>query len=175
MTNLYDNPCHECSVNCCSKMGLFLSKEEYFKLFQPYEDRLRVKKKGAIYIVLPQIGGVCPYLSKGVCRIYAQRPIDCQIYPYVLRHFIKKGNKAKITYHTGSDCPQKYKLYQLMSEREVRSLISKLGKQLYGENILISVHCEGGGVSQLLNRIEATLFRRLNRIREIFNPRSERY
>ena len=28
MTELYNNPCYECSINCCIKMGLFLSKED---------------------------------------------------------------------------------------------------------------------------------------------------
>lgn len=164
MSEMSGNPCEGCRVNCCLKMGLFLPNDELSQHFQCYEDKLVIRQSGRFFVVLPKKGHVCPYLVNGGCKVYHERPIDCQVYPYVMSHVIEKRNKVKIVFHTRSDCPQKSKLYQLMPETEAMALIIAFGKKIYGESKTIIAHREGGIFSQFRNRIEAGFFWRLNRM-----------
>jgi len=165
MTDIHENPCKGCTRNCCIPMGLFLSEDEYLNHFQQYSDGLLFRRSQKIIVATPKEGLACPHLEHGGCRIYHERPIDCRVYPYVLIHMIERLRKVKIVFHTRTDCPQKDRLYQIMPESEARALLMALGKKVYGEEKSIIVCREGGIASRVRNRIEAAIFRRLNKLK----------
>jgi len=153
-------------------MGLLLSPDEFNRLFKSHVEDLIVRRSNNVLVLLPKEGHACPHFENGACRIYNERPIDCQVYPYVIRHVIEKRTKVKIVFHTRSDCPQKSILYTLVTEAQARALIVKFGKRLYGANKAIVVHREDSIVSQWLNRFDAAIFRRWHRLRNKFNGTS---
>ena len=172
MGEVHGNPCKGCAVNCCIKMGLLLSTDEFNRHFISHAEDLIVRRSNNIFVLLPKEGHACPHFENGGCGIYHERPIDCQVYPYVIRHVIEKRKKVKIVFHTRSDCPQKSILYALVKEAQARALIVKFGKQLYGANKPIVVHREDSIVSQWLNRFDAAIYRRWNRLRKRVNGTS---
>lgn len=166
MSDVYENPCSGCAVNCCIKMGLMLSPAEFSRHFKRHEKNLVVRRSNNVFVLTPKAGHVCPHFDEAGCRIYLERPLDCQVYPYVIRHVIEKKKNVKIVFHTRSDCPQKHRLYALITEAEARELIVKFGKQLYGAKKSVDVHREDTVAAQLLNRCEAALYRRWNKLRK---------
>jgi hypothetical protein len=143
-----------------------LSEDEFKRLFASHQDELSVRRSQKLVVITSKSGGPCPYWSKDGCRIYGERPIDCRVYPYIPSHVVEKGNRVKIVFHGRSDCPQKEKLFLLMPEAEVKALLTAFGRKLYGEAKTIDVRHERGMVFRVLNRIEAALYRRINRIRQ---------
>jgi Fe-S-cluster containining protein len=143
-----------------------LSEDEFKRLFAGHQDELFIRRSQKLVVITSKSGGPCPYWGKDGCRIYGERPIDCRVFPYFPRHIIDKGNRVKIVFHGRSDCPQKEKLFLLMPEAEVKALLMALGREMYGEAKTIVVRHENGMVSRVMNRIEAALYRRINRIRQ---------
>jgi len=163
MSNIPGNPCVACTTNqhCCTRLsGLILTQKEFDALFKSHAEGLLVRHADKIVIVSTRDGGACPHWSKGGCRIYQDRPIDCRIFPYILTRVIEKRNKVKIIFHTRTDCPQKDILYALMPEAAARALAMEFGKNIFGEKKTIIVERERGLFSQLRIRIETAISRR---------------
>lgn len=163
MNTVSDNPCIACTDNSCCTLkgscGLMLTKKEFEKHFKTYAEDLIIRPSDEFIIISSKEGRVCPYLGDSGCRIYQDRPIDCRLYPYVMRHFFVKGDKVKIVFHSRSGCPQKNSLLLLTPEIEARRLITSFGKEVYGEDKTIIVQRQKGPVSRLQNRIEELIWR----------------
>lgn len=163
MSDTRDNPCNACSLNqaCCRRLsGLMLTRDEYERLFRNFAEGLSVKKSNGVVIVSSRVEGACPHWKYGGCMIYPERPIDCRLYPYAIRHLIEKRRKITIVFHDGAGCPHGDGLYALMTESEIRALIVAFGRKIYGEQVTIVVQREKGAFSRLRHRIEAALNRR---------------
>jgi Fe-S-cluster containining protein len=168
MSGTHDNPCKVCTINqdCCTRLsGLMLTRDEYDRHFRNHRDELVTRPVNGFFIISSGKGGACPHWENSGCRIYHVRPVDCRLYPYVIRHLIKRNQSVKIVFHAGSICLKKNPLYQLMPETEARALVMAFGKKVFGENTAIVVQREKGPFSRLRNRIEAALSRRLNKTR----------
>jgi Fe-S-cluster containining protein len=160
MSNAKDNPCIECSTNqhCCSRLsGLLLGEDEFRQHFKAHESKLEVIWSGKTAAVSVKQGGPCPHWEKDGCRIYAKRPIDCRVFPYVTTQVIERRNKIYITFNNRSDCPMKERLFPLILEAEIRSLLASLGKKTYGESKTVVVRHEDEITSKLLYRIRAAI------------------
>ena len=167
MSDSKENPCIECSTNqhCCSKLsGLFLAQQEFDQHFKKHETKLDVVWSNKFAVVTVKQRGPCPHWGPDGCRIYQERPIDCRVFPYVTMHVIETGNKVKITFHSRSDCPIREKLYRLIPEAEIRSLLTALGKKAYGDTRKIIVRHEDEINARLRNRIRAFISRQWGRI-----------
>ena len=161
MNAVSDNPCMACITNCCTikgLCGLMLTKGEFEAHFMRHAERLLIRLSDEYVIISSKEGQVCPHLEEGGCRIYHDRPIDCRLYPYVMRFVFKKTKRVKIALHSRSDCPQKEVL--LSPEADARALVTEFGKKVYGEDKTIIVQRETGLVSRLQIRIETTINRR---------------
>ena len=166
MSFVKENPCLACSTDqhCCSRVsGLMLSEDEFRKHFASHLQELTVRRSRKVVYVSSKSGGSCPHWGVDGCRIYPERPIDCRVFPYIPTHVIEKGKQVKIVYHGRSDCPQKGRLFLLMPEAEVKALLMAFGRKMYGETRTIVVQHEQGIVSRVCNRIEAAIYRRMNR------------
>jgi Fe-S-cluster containining protein len=160
------NPCRSCTINqgCCTRLsGLMLTQDEYDRHFKSYGDGLVLRKSHGVFIVTPSPEGACPHWGNGGCSIYQDRPIDCRLHPFIIRHMIEKRREVKIVFHNRTECPQKASLCAMMPESEIRALVAAFGKKVYGENIAIIVHREKGPFSRLRHRLEAALRRRLKK------------
>jgi Fe-S-cluster containining protein len=164
MTEITGNPCIACIKStihgCCTikgSCGLMLTKDEYERHFKRYEEDLVIWQSAKFYIISSKEGRICPNLENGGCRIYADRPIDCRLYPYVMRRFIDRGHKVKIGFHTKSDCPDKNTLFQITTQTQAKALIVEFGRKVYGKNTNIIVHWEKGVISRWRNKIEAAI------------------
>jgi Fe-S-cluster containining protein len=167
MSETQDNPCKECTLNhdCCRRFsGLMLTRDEYERHFRNTTEGLVVKKANGFFVVSSRTEGECPYWGNGGCLIYPDRPIDCRLYPYVIRHLIEKKRKVHMVFHDRSACPQRDSVYALMPESEIRALVKAFGRKVYGESKTIIVHREKGVLSRLRYRIEAALSRHWNKI-----------
>jgi hypothetical protein len=136
-----------------------LTNVEYERHFKRHANDLMIWQSNKFYIISSKEGRICPHFENGGCRIYRDRPIDCRLYPYVMRRFIKGRNKVKIVFHTKSDCPDKYVMFQLTPETTARALVTEFGKKVYGEHTAIVVKHEKGFLSRLLCRMETTISR----------------
>jgi len=142
-----------------------LTRDEYERHFRNYRDELITRPVNGFFIVSSGKGGACPHWENGGCRIYLDRPVDCRLYPYAIRHIIRKKQAVKIVFHARSICLQKNPLYQLMPESEARALVTAFGKKVFGQRTPIVVQREKGPLSRLRNRIEAALSRRVIKTR----------
>lgn len=166
MSNSQGNPCRACSTgqHCCSRLnGLMLSAEEFRAHFEAHREELSIRQSNRVIIVSSKEGGACPHWTPDGCRIYLHRPVDCRVFPYITARVIEKQNEVKIVFHSRSDCPLKDQLYPHMPEADIKRLLTRLGKSMYGSSKAIVVQYERGFISRLQNRIEAAISRRLYR------------
>jgi Fe-S-cluster containining protein len=163
MSTASDDPCAVCNTNrgCCTLKGwcgLMLTKDEFEKHFKRHAEKLFIRLTDDYVVISTKEGLVCPHLSDSGCGIYQNRPIDCRLFPYVMRFVSRNAKKVKIAFHTRSDCPKKSTL--LIPEAEARALVMEFGKKVFGEDKTIIVVREKGPLSRLLIRIEKTISRR---------------
>lgn len=169
MSTTRDNPCIGCSTNqhCCSKLsGLVLAEEEFHRLFHHHEAELSIQWSNKVAVVSTKHGGPCPHWRQEGCRVYPDRPIDCRVFPYVTTQVIEKRGEIRITFHSRSDCPKKERLFLLMPEAEIRSLLAAFGKKAYGETGTIVVQHEDEIAARLRNRIRAAITRQWNKLKQ---------
>jgi Fe-S-cluster containining protein len=160
MSAVDDNPCAACTINCCTIKGwcgLMLTKSEFEKHFKSHAEELFIRLSDNHVVISSKEGRVCPHLEDGGCRIYHDRPIDCRLYPYVMRFVSENAKKVKIAFHTRSDCPQKNA--RLLPEADARALIMEFGEKVYGDKAIVVLR-EKGLLSRLRIRIETTIRRR---------------
>ena len=163
MSTAGDDPCAVCATNrgCCTLKGwcgLMLTKDEFEKHFKSHAEKLFIRLNDNHVVISTKEGLACPHLSDSGCRIYQDRPIDCRLFPYVMRFVSRNAKKVKIAFHTRSDCPTKNIL--LIPEAEARALVMEFGKKVNGADKIIIVQREKGLFSRLRFRIETTVNRR---------------
>ncbi len=163
MSTVGDNPCAACITNrgCCTLKGwcgLMLTKDEFELHFKEYSNGLSVRLTNDYVVISTKEGLACPHLTGSGCRIYQDRPIDCRLFPYVMRFVSANAKKVKIAFHTRSDCPQKNTL--LIPEAAARALVREFGEKVFGGDKTIVVVREKGLLSRLRIRIETTINRR---------------
>jgi len=141
-----------------------LTQGEYERLFGNHAAGLSVKRSDGFIIVSSRVGGACPHWGDGGCLIYPDRPIDCRLYPLVMRHLIERKRQVKIVCHDRSPCPHRGSLSALLTESGVRALVTAFGKEIYGDRVAIVVRREKGALSRLRYRVEAALSRRRGRM-----------
>ena len=155
-----ENPCTTCSIDqgCCTSLsGLKLARKEFEEHFSRHREALTVLNYDETYIISANQGHACPHWGEGGCRIYADRPIECRLFPYTVSHIAKGRKKIVMEFHDATDCPQKGRL--LMPEEEARDLILALGRSAFGRNkpIVIVRRRERTGLRRCLNLLDPLL------------------
>jgi Fe-S-cluster containining protein len=132
MPHPMENPCAGCQSNCCCDLRkLKLSPSEYKRIYEPFRDRLKTERKGALYELSMQAGLHCPHLNeKNECTIYDARPVECRIFPYTVNQAYKAGPLVLFTYHGKTPCPRKKELFP--AHAEARRLVRSLAHDTYG-------------------------------------------
>jgi len=166
MNEKHYNPCKSCLINqgCCTRLsGLMLTQDEYQRHFRNNAEGLVVEKSNGFFVVSSGTEDACPHWGNDGCLIYPDRPIDCRLYPYLIRRMIEKKRKVHLVFHDSSVCPHRNALFALMPDSEIRALVKEFGRNVYGENIAIIVYREKGAFSRWRHRIEAALSRSCNK------------
>ncbi len=156
-----DHPCQGCTINCCAGpqwTNVLITKEEYERLFSHHVGKFSLREAGNYYILSGE-GRDCPYLADGgYCRIHDERPIDCRLYPFIMRHIFERRNGVRIVFHSrAGTCPQKDTLLKMVPEAEARALIMSFARQVYGEDKNIIIQREIGIIARLRNRFESVI------------------
>ena len=126
------NGCLNCSMgqHCCSQLdGLLLSPEEYRRHFERFSDRLEVRRTNKCFTVFAH--GACPHWE-GRCTIYADRPMDCRLFPASIWPILKWGRLVTITIHSRPMCPLKSELSP--SDTNARLLVSRWARQVWRDD-----------------------------------------
>lgn len=159
MSDTTYNPCLGCATNqgCCRHLGgLILTEDEYESIFEEHKEKLVVTRFDNFLVISLKDGGTCPYWREYGCSIYQDRPIDCRLHPFMMRHFIHGKRAEKIIFNNLNDCPQRD---TLMTEAEAGALVVQFGKRIYGEDKVVVAQCERGLVTRLRNDVEAVISR----------------
>ena len=140
--NNKDNPCFSCNIEqeCCRKLRfLRLTKSEYMQHFAQHKRIINVQNCSETYLVSSKEGQTCPKWSNK-CTIYANRPVECRIFPYTLGKVQKEKLNVIINYHERTHCPQKKDL--LISDKETKKLILSFAHEAFGNKYTIEVKQE---------------------------------
>ena len=130
-----NNPCRACTINqdCCTRLsGLMLTPDEFESNFKDHAQKLTIVRTKKYYIVSTRNESACPHWKSDGCSIYDVRPIDCQLFPYVISRIYPGKKQIKIEYRKQTHCPQKDILQ--MTEAEARALILAFAQDVYGSN-----------------------------------------
>ena len=142
MSSTNTNLCINCSIGkCCRNLsGLKLSEFEYQKLFAEHSDHIKAEQYAGLYVVSVKKGHPCPYWKDDQCTIYADRPMECRLFPYTLGRVFHRGNRVNITYHSRTKCPDKKLL--LMSKADANVMILSFARSVYGDDVKITLEYE---------------------------------
>ena len=136
----FDNPCARCTtgMGCCRALwGLRLSEAEFQQHFADHRKKLDVSHQGPIRRISVKKRGTCPHLEKG-CTVYAERPIECSLYPHTIGKVWILGKRALITYHTHrSECPSCEELK--LPDAEAADMVAQFAKNTFGDGYRIKV------------------------------------
>ncbi len=137
-----DNPCLTCPDICCAlkgECGLRLAPAEFEAHFANKRQGLRVRQAGKLVIISTKEGLVCPNLGDKGCRIYAERPIDCRLYPYQMLPVYETRKTVKFLLYLTPDCVAGRTFP--FPESEARTLVEAFGRQVYGnKKIVIQIY-----------------------------------
>jgi hypothetical protein len=133
--------------------GLWTSEDELRSVFKGLEDKLLIRRSNNVAFVYLKDDGPCPFWKEG-CRIYANRPLDCRLFPYKMTNIIQIGNRIKITFNNLADCPKRD---VLMTEADAAMLVVEFGKMVYGQDANIVAQNERTVVLRTLNVLESYL------------------
>jgi len=139
-----NNPCFSCPIEqeCCRKLkSLRLTKSEYLKHFAQFQEKITVQDYDETCIVSSREGEPCPNWSGKKCAIYADRPVECRIFPYTIGRINKKYNHVTISYHKRTNCPQKEVL--TMPDKELKKIILRFANNAFGDKLTFKVKREG--------------------------------
>jgi Fe-S-cluster containining protein len=138
-----DNPCFSCLIEqeCCRKLRfLRLTKSEYMQHFAQQQEKIIIQDCDETYLVSSKEGQTCPHFRNDICTIYADRPIECRLFPYTLGSINKENNCVAITYHERTLCPNKENL--LMPDKEARKLILSFAHEAFTDKYTFEVKRE---------------------------------
>ncbi len=127
-----ENVCDACPIeqDCCTHLsGLKLTEPEFQRLFASFREQLRIRRIGPIYAISVKNHGSCPNW-KGRCSVYANRAVECKLFPYTIGHIRIGKKRVRISYHSRTNCPFKSRL--LSSREEAEALISSFAREAFG-------------------------------------------
>jgi hypothetical protein len=156
------NPCLTCPGpdTCCGNPGRFslrLSKEEFEKYFKDREQDLLVSEKDKVIMIFSREGRVCPNLEKKGCRIYADRPIDCRLYPYQMLPVFVTRERVKFILYMLPNCVENRTF--CMPESKARALVEEFGRKVYGNKKIDVQIFEDKFLPKLRNKCEVLCIR----------------
>ncbi len=137
------NPCLACAIaqGCCSEMqGLMVTETEYQRVFARHREALEITQAGRLKRLTSK-AGPCPNWL-GACTVYADRPMECRLFPFTLSVVAASPRSVHITAHDRVDCPQKEALRP--RESAARSLIEGFARDAYGPDRAVRVSFERG-------------------------------
>ncbi len=138
------NPCLACTVeqSCCRELnGLKLNDKEFRRHFTGKSDRLKISRKGKLYVIYSQGSQPCPNWDQK-CQVYETRPIDCDLYPYTIGSVFEGKGEVYATYHSRTECPLSDVI--ISSREKAESLIHRFLKDTYGEGCRTTVRYDEG-------------------------------
>jgi hypothetical protein len=151
--DLAANPCLACTIaqGCCAEMqGLMVTETEYERVFARHQTALEVSQTGRLKRLTSK-AGPCPNWQ-GACTVYADRPMECRLFPFTVSVVAATDKTVHITVHDRVDCPQKDALRP--REAVARGLIEAFARDAYGPELAIRISFERG-----LGRLKALLLR----------------
>ena len=138
-----DSLCFSCSIGqeCCRELRfLRLTKSEYRRHFAEHQNKLIIQDCDQTCLVSSKNGQTCPNWISTTCTIYADRPVECRIFPYTLGTVYKVNNRVFISYHERTRCPQKKAL--LMSHKELEELLIYFAHEAFGNSCEVKIKKE---------------------------------
>lgn len=154
--------CSVCPIEqgCCRTLvGLRLTPSEYGVLFAPMAAMLEVEIGEHVVMVDRLDAGACPHW-RGRCSIYADRPVECRLYPHTISHIEASDTAVSVHVNSATPCPSKAAL--LHPPETVRALCEAFIAQTGLAGRKVSVHDHGP--SALAARLSAVAVRGLDRI-----------
>lgn len=137
-----ENPCLTCADVCCAlkgDYGLRLSAHEFEAHFREHTHALRVRQEGEMVVLSTEEGRVCPNLGDKGCRIYAERPIDCRLYPYQMLPVYQTKRRVKIMLYMTPVCAADRTF--AYPEQQARTLVQTFCRDVYGDKrVLIQIY-----------------------------------
>lgn len=132
------NPCQDCPDICCAlkgDCGLRLAPEEFAAHFKAHEQDLNVRQENGYVIISTREGLVCPNLGAKGCSIYAERPIDCRLYPYQMLPVYETRRRVRVMLYLTPECVGN-RTFRI-SEQEARGLVESFCRKAYGDKKII--------------------------------------
>jgi len=138
-----NNLCNKCGIkqDCCRNLsGLRLSEIEYNQHFAKHSGNLEIRQDGRLVMVSAKDGYSCPNWVGDQCAIYADRPMECRLFPYSLGKIIHIGNRVNISFHSRVQCPNKEIL--LMSKAQANKMILSFSQRAFSDADKINIDYE---------------------------------
>jgi len=135
--------CSKCGIkqDCCRNLsGLRLSETEYKQHFAKHSANLEVRQDGRLFMVSAKDGYSCPNWACDQCIIYADRPMECRLFPYTIGKIINIGYRVNISFHARTECPNKEIL--LMSKAEVNEMLLSFSRHVFNDAEKINIDHE---------------------------------
>jgi len=115
---------------CCTRLrGLKLTPGEFDRHFAAHEDRLEIDRTGPFPVVSGRKGRACPHWRNG-CRIYADRPIECRLYPQAIGRIRRSSSGVQLDVHSRTLCPHRRQL--LLPDAEAAALATEFAMIAFG-------------------------------------------
>jgi Fe-S-cluster containining protein len=155
-----NNPCLTCPDICCALKGhdgLRLSPQEFAAHFRAHVTGLRVRQQGKLVIISTREGLVCPNLGDKGCLIYAERPIDCRLYPYQMLPVYETRSRVKFMLYMTPDCVANRTFH--VPEQEARELVKAFCRSVYGDKTVIIQVYRDSVLPKLQNKCAALFFK----------------
>jgi Fe-S-cluster containining protein len=143
MNSSDNNMCNKCSIkqDCCRILSwLRLSEIEYKQHFAKHSANLEVIQDGRLFMVSAKDGYSCPNWIGDQCTIYADRPMECRLFPYTMGQIIHIGNRVNIPFHSRTECPKKKIL--LMPKTEANRMIWSFSRRAFRDADKINIEYE---------------------------------
>ena len=137
------NMCNKCSIkqDCCRNLsGLRLSEIEYGQHFAKHSANFVVIQDGRLVMVSAKDGYSCPYWTGDQCGIYADRPMECRLFPYSLGKIVHISNRVNLSFHSRTQCPNKEAL--LMSKAEANKILLSFSRRAFSDTDKINIDYE---------------------------------
>jgi len=85
-------------------------------------------------------GYSCPIWNGDQCTIYADRPMECRLFPYTTGKIVHIGNRVDISFHSRTKCPNKEIL--LMSKAEAKGMLLSFSRRAFRDVDKIKIDYE---------------------------------
>ncbi len=143
MNSSNNNMCNKYSIkqDCCRKLSwLLLFEIEYKQHFAKHSANLEVRQDGRLFRVSAKDGYSCPNWIGDQCSIYADRPMECRLFPYTIGQITHVGNRVNLSFHSRGECPAKEIL--LMSKAEANRMILSFSQRAFRDADEINIEYE---------------------------------